>query len=921
MNDYPMDAQPQSLSELLQQSRKLTNHLGRSDLPQIQLGLDQIENQSRKLVSKNLRAGSVQPGDARAHYFLANGGIDAAELADTINAANIANTFEPLQPIYDTDVESYLKHEHEQVILGAIEEGRRETLHDFHRNIDRAMHRDWERQKRKIFEELGQHQPGAERNFDFDASRSGFGASTSAYTLSQSTGPGAVGGFGAGAGGASMSQMHGKMVRYEMVVSRLNSSRLEGYSLAVAHAFMDAVQALADDPKQKQLYDCWQAVAHIVREQDVRDGEFTTKAVQERQYASAYVDPTHWHGIEGDSLRKNIIVGAKAYLEEQYLAHMEQVIAANPVQAQRGGAPTNRSTVAAFLRVQHLNSMGQWRGDLAKEMDQQTNAPLWATLYHLLRIGKTAEALDCAADNENRIRASDPSFLAYLKAWIDSPERKLPRLLRDRVVAEYNSRFRSIPEGHDPYKLSLYKLIGRIEVSKKFPTLLTTSTENWLWLQLSMVRETFGEDADAQDSVRDRYTLADLGSKLEKYGEAHFDPKGNRPLHYFQILLLCGQFEKAVAFLFSRSVHQVDAVHFAIALAYYGLLRVPTAAASSQVDCLSIEADATGQPVAYLDFAKLVQRYIRLFAQSSRRDALQYLYLVCLNADAPEPVGSEQVQRCHDMIRGLVLEAHPTEFQELLGDLRTNGVKTPGLIERNLPLIRIKNEREFLSTIVKVAATQCDLAHRTESAILLYNLAGERDTVVAVLNKELGARLTEPTSAAEWKAGELTSGASFSAASNLVTLATAILETYEKQFGYSGPNRDTCRCLLELKKAVGLHTDGHNVQALQTIEALRLLPLDAESRKDIVAITRKAEEFKEVDENIARNFSDIVLMTMTILYKLHQELKESVHRSGTTAMEQYRAQARALMMWAGMLRFRMSSETYSQLTRLDVFIH
>ena len=361
MNDYPMDTQPQSLSELLQQSRKLTNHLGRSDLPQIQLGLDQIENQSRKLVSKSLRAASAQPGDARAHYFLANGGIDASELADTINAANIANTFEPLQPIYDTDVESYLKHEHEQVILSAIEEGRRETLQDFHRNLDRTMHRDWERQKRKILDELGQHQASSASASIADRSAADLtaAASTSAYTLSQSTGAGT--GAGAGAlGTGSMSQMHAKMVRYQTVVSRLNASRLEGYSLAVAHAFMDAVGNLGEDPKQKQIHDCWQAVVHLVRERDVKDGEFTTKAIQERQYAPAYVNLTGWHGVEGVELRKGLIQGAKAYLEDQFLAHMEQVIAANPVQAQRGGVPTNRSTVAAFLRVQHLSSQGQW---------------------------------------------------------------------------------------------------------------------------------------------------------------------------------------------------------------------------------------------------------------------------------------------------------------------------------------------------------------------------------------------------------------------------------------------------------------------------------------------------------------------------------------------------------------------------------
>ncbi len=49
----PGGAPPSSLSDLLQQSRKLTNHLSRSDLPTIQLGLDQIENQSRKLVGRS----------------------------------------------------------------------------------------------------------------------------------------------------------------------------------------------------------------------------------------------------------------------------------------------------------------------------------------------------------------------------------------------------------------------------------------------------------------------------------------------------------------------------------------------------------------------------------------------------------------------------------------------------------------------------------------------------------------------------------------------------------------------------------------------------------------------------------------------------------------------------------------------------
>lgn len=98
-----------SLADLLQQSRKLTTHLSgsRSDLPSIQLGLDQIESQSRKLALARSQAASAAAAgnDAKAHYFLANAGIDAGNLAETINQANIAEAFEPLQPIYDTDVD------------------------------------------------------------------------------------------------------------------------------------------------------------------------------------------------------------------------------------------------------------------------------------------------------------------------------------------------------------------------------------------------------------------------------------------------------------------------------------------------------------------------------------------------------------------------------------------------------------------------------------------------------------------------------------------------------------------------------------------------------------------------------------------------------------------------------------------------
>jgi nuclear pore complex protein Nup93 len=57
--------------------------------------------------------------------------------------------------------QGYIRHTHEQAIISAIEEGRRATTADFYRNLDTKMRRDWEKQKDKLFEELGRHQPAA----------------------------------------------------------------------------------------------------------------------------------------------------------------------------------------------------------------------------------------------------------------------------------------------------------------------------------------------------------------------------------------------------------------------------------------------------------------------------------------------------------------------------------------------------------------------------------------------------------------------------------------------------------------------------------------------------------------------------------------------------------------------------------------
>jgi len=107
---------------------------------------------------------------------------------------------------------------------------------------------------------------------------------------------------------------------------------------------------------------------------------------------------------------------------------------------------------------------------------------------------------------------------------------------------------------------------------------------------------------EEDEGGHERYGLKELGKVLRRFGESHFSPGGKRPLLYFQVLVLSGQFElvsslslalakyvtdgfrtssQAVAFLYEQQQYQVDAVHFAIALTYYGLLRVTPSSSSS----------------------------------------------------------------------------------------------------------------------------------------------------------------------------------------------------------------------------------------------------------------------------------------------------------------------------------------------------
>lgn len=161
------------LNSILTSSRALNAHLQtRPDLPTVNLGLDQVEVQSRRLVG---RYGSSTTMDAGRGYYslllsywiinqiiyrnflLAQANVDAPSLVNSIATLNTSSTFTPLRPLLDTDVSGYLRHAHEQTLISTIEEGRRETESEFYQVLDERIRKQWESRKKRIFEELGRH--------------------------------------------------------------------------------------------------------------------------------------------------------------------------------------------------------------------------------------------------------------------------------------------------------------------------------------------------------------------------------------------------------------------------------------------------------------------------------------------------------------------------------------------------------------------------------------------------------------------------------------------------------------------------------------------------------------------------------------------------------------------------------------------
>lgn len=137
--------------------------------------------------------------------------------------------------------------------------------------------------------------------------------------------------------------------------------------------------------------------------------------------------------------------------------------------------------------------------------------------------------------------------------------------------------------------------------------------------------------------------------------------------------------------MYSKPSLRTDAVHFAVTLSYYGLLRAPIATEDADI-CKVDSGTRSGQAdwpvsideafeyqVCYINFYRIIKHYIAPFCALEPQTALQYAYLVALGSDAPLGVGDKQKQYALDLVRDVVI--YSRAWSKLLGSVRADGTK------------------------------------------------------------------------------------------------------------------------------------------------------------------------------------------------------------------------------------------------------
>ena len=556
-------------------------------LPSMNMDLGDLARRAQDLGHKNQKLAQSSARDSRAHYLLSGSGVTPGQAYKDFQKLDADPSLAPAQPRIDFAEEgsAYLRGMQAKGREAMLRESMDRVYRDVDAFIEESLGIDFDQQKKRIMQHFGliaqdatDDTTGPVGNFSNSRSqannksgrRSIFGKSgLDKSIIGNSTSvTGSTSFFGGQPSILPTSLNKNQTIRdlrdkeriFMQKVEALNTSRVEEKNYKILYELKAVESGPGDVPKQ--LIDAYSALEEITKENTTENG------LRERIFASAHAQSTN--SVESVRLKRQILEGSRKFLEKSFYRELEEVVQKNPRSAQLGGQPTIVNKIRAYIRVR------QEKHDLAPDAVELTQIGdsgdyCWIIIFYLLRSGHMQQAIEYV-NSDTAFQSLDRRFVSFLASYVSNNGR-LGQKLQDMINGVYQQLTRVAPKDTvDPYRVACLKIIGRCDLSQRNLESIGQGVEDWIWLQFALARESESPD----DAVRGIFGLEQITETVREIGDKHFQKAqaeaANSYGTFFLMQILAGMFEQAVDYL--HSFNPVSAVHAAIALDYYGLLRV-----------------------------------------------------------------------------------------------------------------------------------------------------------------------------------------------------------------------------------------------------------------------------------------------------------------------------------------------------------
>ena len=704
-----------------------------------------------------------------------------------------------------------------------------------------------------------------------------------------------------GSGGISGNK---RLNSYVSVVKDMNIARLNLGRFNAGLSFLKASTKSSTDSSHQFITNCWGLFLKMLNIEKDNAGQLEASHFS-RIFNQLLPNPNNAESIK---FRSKLVEGGRSWLESSFEDWLSQHV--RDQHSEIGGKPSIHTIVDAYLKIKFFRN-GRWS---LSWLDQSIGkSPFWAHLFVLIRMGKVKEGAEYVEKHSAELSASkDANFIKYFKEWAFSSDRRLSKKSRDLLIGDWTSRIRDIlinpksPKG-DVFKYTIYKIIGRCEMNVKSirNTDVIGITEDYLWIHFMLISEAH----DSSEPSFEKYNLSDFSTAMQKFGKSHFKKTDT----WFMVLLLCGEFEKAVSELSLETAYAGDAVHFACAMAYYGVLRVPESPKSiplsnSLLSVSRVKVNNVDYDVYSLHFARMVSQFVKEWVSTDPTDAFHYIYLVglygnSLDSSAPHGVsqktwddGKEYTRFIYTLIKDTLTQLG--EATRLLGQMRPDGRgRSAGSIEKFRSLIHLASEQDFLDRIVLATAEQCDHEARFKEALTLYHLAGQPNKVLELLIRQISEMLLSRSV-----------GQSIKSSSNEedpVETATNVMEFYQSRQQESSLMDPkiayTCRTLVTLANFGTLVGQGQLEKAVEKFYSLDLVA----TTNDMNLIQKKAVAFSSLSESVCRVIPSTLVQVVTCLSHMYRQISQGRYSERESRLRDIKTRTKAILSFCGLIQYQI----------------